>query len=537
MTSQIRRGADLEIDCLIRQLIMAMLLIFGLAYSSFAQDWNQWRGPSRDAQVPRSSTPTSWPESLERGWRVELGEGYSSPVVSGGRVFVHSRRDPEELVTAINLANGEIVWQQKYPAPFKKNEYAVKMAKGPNATPLVADNRLFTLGVTGVLNVWDTATGKQLWSKDFSKTVDTSKLFCGTAASPLLSEGQIVIQIGSDIHGGRIMALDPKSGAVTWEWSGPGPGYASPIRIDAGGTPQIVTLTNSSIVGLDSKTGRELWTVPFPDEWHENIVTPVWTGTHLIVSGTRQGTHAYTLKLTNEKWEVSEVWKNADVAMYMSSPVHGDGLIYGHSAKRKGQFVAVDAKTGALKWATEGREGDHASVLLTPDHIIFLTNGADMIVARRGNQSFAIEKRYDVADAETWAIPVLLGRELLIRDATGLMRLSVGSGSSKETKTGGAITGELGARTNPVRCSDPSGERAYLNRLRCPDKSGPQYYRIGSVGVGPYGNILDAYNLKCEGKEPVIVFMDMYHEHVEDAPVSGFSIITEAPTKVATHLK
>ena len=33
----------------------------------------------------------------------------------------------------------------------------------------------------------------------------------------------------------------------------------------------------------------------FPDEWPENIVTPLWTGSRLVVSGMRQGTHAFTL--------------------------------------------------------------------------------------------------------------------------------------------------------------------------------------------------------------------------------------------------
>jgi outer membrane protein assembly factor BamB len=391
-----------------------------------AQDWSQWRGPARDGTVSAAGAPSSWPNSLRRAWRVEIGEGYSSPVVSRTSVFVHGRRDPEEVVIAVSLATGKVLWEQKYTADFKKNQYAVKMAKGPNSTPLVSGNRLFTLGVTGILNAWDTATGRLLWTKDFSKTIDTSKLFCGTAASPLEAGGRVVVQTGSDVHGGQIVALEPSTGKVVWEWKGPGPGYASPVVIEIAGKKQIVTLTNSSVVGVDAMTGAELWFAPFPDEWHENIVTPVWTGAHLIVSGTRQGTHAFALSQTAGKWQATEAWKNADVAMYMSSPVYGDGLIYGLSAKRKGQFVALDAKTGVLRWATEGREGDHASVLLTPRHVVYLTNGADLIVVQRGTAAFTVEKRYEVAEAETWAMPVLLGSDLLVRDATGLMRLTAG---------------------------------------------------------------------------------------------------------------
>jgi len=392
-----------------------------------AQEWTQWRGPARDGSVSGKNVPAAWPESLKRSWRVEIGEGYSSPVVADGRVFVHGRRDPEEIVSAINLADGKVLWQQKYQATFKKNQYAVEMAKGPHATPLVIGNRLFTLGVTGVLNAWDTTTGKQLWTRDFSQAIDTSKLFCGTAASPLLVDGRLVIQVGSDIHGGQILALNPATGATEWEWRGLGPGYASPVVVEVGGTKQIVTMTEGSIVGVDGKTGKELWSSAFPDEWHENIATPLWTGTHLIISGTRQGTHAYTLKQAAGKWEATETWKNTDIAPYMSSPVFGDGLIYGHSSKKKGQFFAIDEKTGAVRWTTEGREGEHASLLLTPQHVVFLTNNADLIVARRGTPAFAVERRYDdVAEASTFAMPVLLGSNILVRDATGLMLLTAG---------------------------------------------------------------------------------------------------------------
>jgi outer membrane protein assembly factor BamB len=404
--------------------LVSIAFLLALSQSTFAQDWNQWRGPARNGSVAAANTPSSWPEKLRQTWRVEVGEGYSSPVVSGGRVFISSRQDPDELVIAINLADGKVVWKQKYPAAFQKNQYAVEMAKGPNATPLVIGKRLFTLGVTGVLIAWDTETGRELWKRDFSKSIDTSKLFCGTAASPLMSDGRLIVQVGSDIHGGQVLSLDPTTGSSVWEWRGPGPGYASPVVIDVAGSTHIVTLTQESIVGLDSKSGKELWSVPFPDEWHENIMTPIWTGSKLIVSGTRQGTHAFTFKLTAGKWQATESWHNGEVAMYLSSPVYADGLIYAHSSKRKGQFVAVDAETGTLKWATEGREGEHASLLLTPSHVIYLTNSADLIVVKRGEAKFNVERRYEVANSGTWAVPVLLGRDILVRDASSVFLLT-----------------------------------------------------------------------------------------------------------------
>ena len=325
-----------------RHLLITGALLFGFAQAFAAQDWSQWRGPNRNGVVPQAAAPAQWPANFDRAWQVQVGEGYSSPVLAGGRVFVHTRQDPKEIVTAIDAASGKVAWRQEYTAPYEKNQYARAMGKGPNATPLVTGGRVFTLGTTGLLVAWDEATGKQHWQKDYSKSVDFSKLFCGTAASPLLAHGLVVVQTGSDIHGGYIAGLDPATGAAKWEWKGPGPGYASPVLIDVGGTSQIVTLTNQSILGIDARSGKELWTAPFTDEWHENIVTPIWTGTHLVVSGTRQGTQAYTLAQKTDRWTATQLWRNTTASMYLSSPVVADGLIYGLSDKRRGHFVALD---------------------------------------------------------------------------------------------------------------------------------------------------------------------------------------------------
>jgi outer membrane protein assembly factor BamB len=223
---------------------LSVLLCGVLSSTTLAvgQEWNQWRGPARDGSVTAASTPNAWPTAWRRLWRTDVGEGYSSPVVAGGRVFVHGRRDPEELVSAIDIASGKVQWQQKYATPFNKNQYAVQMAKGPHATPLVVGNRVITLGAMGVLSAWNTQTGALLWRKDFSADVDTSKLFTGTAASPLAEGGSVIVQVGSDVHGGRVIALDPQTGAERRTWRRNGAGYASPGAFPIGGVRQIEKL-------------------------------------------------------------------------------------------------------------------------------------------------------------------------------------------------------------------------------------------------------------------------------------------------------
>lgn len=81
---------------------------------------------------------------------------------------------------------------------------------------------------------------------------------------------------------------------------------------------------------------------------------------------------------------------------------------------------------------------------------------------------------------------------------------------------------------NPVRCEMPEGERAYLNRLVCMDGNHPTYSRIGSFGQGPYGQIMDAYDVACTTPVRTVrftIYMDMYHSgYNEVSPTSGFEI-------------
>jgi outer membrane protein assembly factor BamB len=398
--------------------ILTTAIVAGSASLQAADDlWPQWRGPARTGIVPAGAAPTNWPAALKKGWSVPVGEGYSSPVTAGGRVFVHARRDPDEVVLALDLATGKVLWEQKYAAPVEKNPYAKQMAKGPYSTPLVAGSYVYTLGTTGILTAWHAPSGRLVWRKDFSSRIDTSKLFCGTAMSPVLTKRGIVVHVGDD-RGGTVAAFDPATGTDVWTRAIDGPGYASPVELSLDGTAQLVTMTTRSVAGLAVDTGAVLWTFPFPDEWNENIVTPVATPTGIIVSGVRQGTRALTIAQSGGAWTVKQAWHTPDVAMYMSSPVLTGGVLFGHSAKRKGQFVAVNPADGRLRWSTEGRAGVSASVIATDKHLLFLTTESEFVVVALDGSAYKEQRRYTVASSPTYAHPILLRDRLIVRDAT-----------------------------------------------------------------------------------------------------------------------
>jgi outer membrane protein assembly factor BamB len=387
------------------------------AQTTARDNWPQWRGPARTGVLALDDSPALWPPELKKGWSVEVGEGYASPIAGDGRVFVHGRRDPDETVSAIDLTTGKVAWAQKYAAPMQKNPYAKQMAKGPYSTPLLVNGRLYTLGTTAILSAWNASTGALLWRTDFSSRIDTSKLFCGTAMSPLHTASGIVVHVGDD-RGGTILALDPATGKERWTTAVPGPGYASPIEVTLAGVRQIVTMTTRSVIGVDSSTGAVLWEFPFNDEWNENIVTPIATPTGVIVSGVRQGTRRLTIAKPGSAWTNTEAWHTPDVAMYMSSPVLARGTLFGHSSKRKGQFVAMDPETGKILWATEGRNATSASVVAAGEHLVYLTTESQLIVAPIDRTAFHEVRRYTVAPSTTYAQPIVLRDQVIVRDAS-----------------------------------------------------------------------------------------------------------------------
>ena len=139
--------------------ILAAFLLTALtaAPTSASVQWPQWRGPNRDGVVPKANVPAAWPAKLTPKWTQTVGEGYASPVVGDGRIYVHSRQEPDEVVTALDLSSGKPLWTQRYPASFNKNKYAAQMSKGPFSTPLFANGRLYTLGTSAVLTALDAA--------------------------------------------------------------------------------------------------------------------------------------------------------------------------------------------------------------------------------------------------------------------------------------------------------------------------------------------------------------------------------------------
>jgi outer membrane protein assembly factor BamB len=390
------------------------IVVLVAAATAGAADWPQWRGPARDGRAtvaPRAG----FPEALKPAWKTLVGEGHASPVVVGDRVFVFARQGEEEVLHGLDLATGKSVWKQSYPSPYSTNPAATAHGKGPKSTPAVVGGRVFTFGIGGILSCFDAASGRLAWRKEFrSQFGHTSPLY-GVALSPVVDGGNVIVHVGGE-GGGALTAFDAATGAVRWAWKGDGPAYASPVVAEIGGSRQVVTFSESFLVGVSSARGELLWKVPFTTPWVQNAVTPIVDGDTVIYGGLDHPVRAVRIVPRGSGWTSEPRWENPEVAAYMSTPVLDGGRLYGLSHRKRGQLFCLDAATGKAIWLSDGRQGENAALVAGGGMLFALLTDAQLIVFPQKADTFAPVRRYRVAESPTWAHPVVTAEGVVVKD-------------------------------------------------------------------------------------------------------------------------
>jgi outer membrane protein assembly factor BamB len=379
-------------------------------------DWTQWRGPNRDGGVPSFAAPKAWPAQLTARWKVEVGLGYATPVVIGNRVYMFARRGGDEVLSAHDAATGKELWATRYAAPYDLVRAASPHGMGPKGTPVFADGRLFTLGISGILSAFDAASGKLLWQKP----APPSTPFYSTAQSPMVDRGRVIVHVGG-MKGGALTAFEAATGKELWRWSGDGPSYASPIVAEFGGTRQVITFTQDNLVGVSADTGELLWLRPFKTPNSVNANTPLLYRDMVIVSGQEAGITAFRITRQQNKWVTENVWKNDDVFYRLTNGIVVRDAVFSLSPESFGFYFYVDAQTGKTLWRGEPRAAENAAIMKAGDLLIILEHDGELVIANGSDTTRLAEvRRYKVSDQATWAQPAISGNRVFVKDLNTL---------------------------------------------------------------------------------------------------------------------
>ena len=222
-----------------------------VASCALAQDWPQWRGPNRDAKAA-FAPPKIWPKELTQKWKVTVGEGVATPALVGDKLYVFCRQDGNEIIRCLNAADGKELWQDKYESLGASGP--AQGFSGPRSSPAVANGKVLTLGVRGMLSCLDAGSGKKLWRKDEFQAWPNFH----PASSPLIIEDLGIAQLGGR-ENGALVAYDLATGEQKWKWSGPSPAYASPVLLTLGTTKLIVAQTEAKLIAVDAADGKLVW--------------------------------------------------------------------------------------------------------------------------------------------------------------------------------------------------------------------------------------------------------------------------------------
>ncbi|MGE0393680.1 MAG: PQQ-binding-like beta-propeller repeat protein [Vicinamibacterales bacterium] len=375
--------------------------------------WPQWRGPGRDGIARTFTPPATWPDRLVRGWSVPVGIGYATPLLVDGRLFVFTRQQGAEVMLALDAGTGATVWRTAYPAPVTLNQRSgsFRHGEGPKSTPTWADGRIFAMGMGGIVSAFDAATGRLLWQQAPPPVLP----LYGTATSPLVDGDLVIVHTGGH-NQGALVAFDVRTGTERWRWAGDGPAYGSPVLATFDGVKQIVGVSQQFVIGVEAETGLLLWKRPFLPPNTTSSQTPIVVGRTVLISGQSMGVTAFAPGRRGGQWDTETLWVNEDVSMYMSNGVVLDGALHGLSHKNSGQWFAVDTTTGKTLWMSRGREAANAAIVAAGAFLVQLKDDGELLFTPPSRQGHAPAHRYQVADSQTWAQPVLDGRRIFIKD-------------------------------------------------------------------------------------------------------------------------
>lgn len=402
--------------------VVALLLCSGIAA---AADWPQWLGPDRDGSSPEKVA--AWKEAPAVVWRQPAGEGHSGPAVAGGKVYVFAKvkdRD-EEGLTALDAKDGRVLWRQVYArAPFRS-----QFGDGPRATPTVAGGKVYTFGVTGVLTAFDAEDGKVVWQVDTLKEFHAPNLFFGASCSPLIDGNRVLVNVGG--KGASVVAFDKDKGTVLWKNLDDPASYSSPIAFGKGKERQAVFLTGKHVVSVSPDEGSLFWDFPLVDLLSESSTTPVKVGDTLIASSVTYGSVGLRLGTKDGKPDARQVWKNAALTCYFSTPVAVGGedlyLVTGTILPpAQVTLRCVDPKTGKERWQKPGVGKYQAALLRTgDDKLLMLEDGGHLALLDPNPKQFRSLARSKVC-GETWAHPALADGMLYVRDNKEVICLRLG---------------------------------------------------------------------------------------------------------------
>jgi outer membrane protein assembly factor BamB len=368
------------------------LLFFALGFafvlltttSSHASDWPQFRGPTGLGYVTDKNLPLTWnaKSNVNIAWKAALPKSdnpYSSPVVSGDRVFVTSavNNPVEHHVLCFARADGKLLWD----TTVEPGPWILKDLRGGYGapTPCTDGKNVFVVFGSAVIASLD-FDGKVVWRKP----LQNYNFDVAMGSSPILHKDTVILDCDQNNKTSSFIAFDKATGDIKWEQKRPQAIYAhsTPVIVDVNGKPQMLVSANKAIESLNPDNGEMIWWCAAPGD----ASSPAYAR-NLVFSDSGRGGKAVLVEATGTG-DVSKThlkWTFPQIPEGLSSAIIvGDFVFRTHNPESlkclrlsTGEMVFTERLPGVSTWA---------SPFATPDGTIYFASAGKSYVIKAGDK-------------------------------------------------------------------------------------------------------------------------------------------------------
>lgn len=403
-----------------RRALIASVICLALG-TARGDDWPQWRGPNRDGISNEKGIKTTWPaEGPAKVWEAKIGVGWSSMAIAAGRLYTVGNTEDTDAVFCLDAKTGKEIWKHRYPSAAKDpNGYP-----GPRATPVVDEERVYTVGRQGQLFCLSAKNGEVIWKTDYQSDFKSTQPTWGFAGSPLVEGDLLIAEVGA--KEAAVVAFNKKTGAVVWKSKGDKAGYSSPVAYSQKGARYVLTFSSYGLESRRVKDGSLAWRHAWKTSYDVNAATPVVIGEKVFLASA-YGVGGAVVDFSSGS--PVELWKHKQMAIHMSGAVFWGGHLYGFD---ESTLRCVDFNTGAVKWG-EGKYGKGSLILAGGKLFVFGGRGQLGLAEATPSGYKEIAFAQVLGGRDTWAPPALANGLLYLRSLETLACFDV-RGAPQEAK-------------------------------------------------------------------------------------------------------
>jgi len=423
---------------MLRPILCSFLTTIFLSPLLWAADWSAFRGPDGNSKSPDTGLLKKWSDGGPKLlWQVDfIGTGWSGVSIANDRIYTCGNVGNLAMVFCLDKDGKEIWRKDNGPAAHTiSGTYPrSRTYPGTRGTPTVDGEAVYDVSPLGEVACFDAKTGEKIWRRNLVTDYD--------APMPVWCFGHSVIVDGDNLispAGGAAVAIamNKRTGETVWKAAPvtsptfvnpernnlPGSvaaSYTTPYLFEFDGIRVVAVMSEATVEGLDPKTGKTLFSIPWSNSRNVHCTMPIYHDGHLFLSTGYEGGTAKLFKLAKKEdgtITTTEVWSEPRFNNHHGGVILVGDHIYGTS--HNGSWCSINFMTGKIGYLS--RSAGKGSVHFADDLLYGLTeDDKTVILVKPEPKQFVLLSSFELpndAEGKSWAHPVVLDGRLYLRHA------------------------------------------------------------------------------------------------------------------------